>query len=350
MKKSKSVFVGCDLGDKSSEIAALDGRGAVIETASVRTTRSALEKHFAKYRKARVVIEVGVHSRWVSELLQSLGHEVIIANPRQVHLIWGRHMKTDRSDALLLARLGRMDVSLLAPVHHRAHAAQVDLAAIRSRDALVTTRTKLMNHVRGTLKQFGIVLPKYTSAASLGRKATEALPPELIPALGPVLEVLAAVDERVHAHDQQVSQLAKTHPAVARMTQIDGVGELSALAFALTVDDPHRFAKSRFAGPFLGLTPAKDQSGESDPQKRITKAGDPLVRRLLVQCAQYILGPFAGDSDLRHWGLRLASRGDKNARKRAIIAVARKLAVLMHRLWLSGQPYQPLGYITHKAA
>jgi transposase len=351
MKNSKSVFVGCDVGDKFTEIAVLDSAGVVVETARIRTTKAALEKQFGKCRAARIAIEVGAHSRWVAEVLERFGHEVIVANPRQVRLIWGRRHKTDRSDAVVLARLARFDVTLLAPIRHRARAAQVDLTAVRSRDVLVGARTKLMNHVRGTLKQFGISLPKNSGAAALVRNANEVLPPELASALGPVLAALATLNEHVQTHDKQVTELAtRSYPHVARMTQIDGVGELSALTFALTVDDPHRFESSRFAGPFFGLTPGKDQSGDSDPQKRITKAGDPLVRRLLVQCAHHVLGRFGKDSDLRRWGLRLAERGGKNARKRAIVAVARKLAVLMHRLWLSGERYQPFGYAPTKPA
>lgn len=344
MAKNNWVFVGCDLGDKFTEIAVLDGQGAVVETTRVRTTGAALQRQLGTYRSARVVIEVGAHSRWVSELVEKLGHEVVVANPRQVRLIFSRRSKTDRSDAMVLARLGRFDVNLLAPVRHRRRSAQVDLATIRSRDVLVSARTKLVNHVRGTLKQFGIVMKKASSPTAVIKDARRAVPAELETALGPVLEALELLDRNVDVHDAAVKRVASGYPQVARMTQIHGVGELSALAFALTIDDPHRFEKSRFAGAFLGLTPAKDQSGDSDPQKRITKAGDPLVRRLLVQCAHHVIGPFAKDSDLRRWGLELAARGGKNARKRAVVAVARKLAVLMHRLWISGEQYQPLGY------
>ncbi len=345
MKKSKTVFAGCDLGDKFTEVAVLDVKGAVVEAVRIRTSRAALEKQFSKFKSARVVLEVGVHSRWVSEVLERLGHEVIVANPRQVHLIWKRRMKTDRSDAMILARLGRLDVSLLAPVQHRSRTAQVDLAAIRSRDVLVGARTKLMNHLRGTLKQFGIAIPKGSGGPSMARHVGESIPPELLPALGPVVEALSVMNQEIERHEEQITRLAThVYPHVARMMQIDGVAELTALTFALTIEDPHRLKKSRFAGPFLGLTPGKEQSGDSDPQKRITKAGDPLVRRLLVQRAHHILGPFGKDSDLRRWGLRLAERGGANAKKRAIVAVARKLAVLMHRLWLTGERYVPLGY------
>jgi transposase len=350
MVKHNGVFVGCDLGDKFTELAVLDDKGAVVETARIKTTRASFVHHLGKYKRSRVVLEAGVHSRWVAEVLCSLGHEVIVANPRQVRLIWKRRMKTDRTDAMVLARLGRFDVSLLAPVQHRSRGAQVDLAAVRSRDLLVGIRTKLLNHVRGTLKQFGVVLPS-CHAGTYPRKVDAILPGELRPALGPALSLVGIINDVIAAYDKQVTELATTvYSETARMSQINGVGELTALAFALTLENPSRFKKSRFAPAFLGLTPAKEQSGSIDPQKHITKAGNPLVRKYLVQCAQHMLGHTGHDSDLRRWGLQLAARGGKNGKKRAVVAVARKLAVLMHRLWISGEHYQPLGYSTKSAA
>ena len=129
---------------------------------------------------------------------------------------------------------------------------------------------------------------------------------------------------------------------VALLKKVKGVGTLIALTYVLTLDDPHRFAKSREVGCFLGLKPGRRDSGESQPQMHISKEGDRYLRTMLVQGAHYILGPFGADSDLRRWGLRLAERGGKNAKKRAVVAVARKLAVLLHRLWVSGEVYEPL--------
>lgn len=349
MGKHNRVYVGCDLGDQHTEIAVLDESGAVVDTVRVRTTQVALERYLGTHKRARVVIEVGTHSRWVADLIQRIGHEVVVANPRQVRLISRRRVKTDQSDALLLARLGRFDPELLAPVKLRSRGAQVDLAVIRSRDVLVSARTKLLNQVRGTIKQFGLTMKRASSFGSVFKDAKRVIPAELEPALRPMLEVLEVIEAQIEAQEVVIEQVAAKLPQVQRMTQIHGVGVLTATAFALTIDDPSRFEKSRFAGAFLGLTPAKDQSGDSDPQKRITKAGDPLVRKLLVQCAHHVLGHRGRDSDLRRWGLRIAERGGKNARKRAIVAVARKLAVLMHRLWLSGETYQPCGY-AHGAA
>lgn len=344
MKKHNRVYVGCDLGDRYSEIAVLDEQGAVLERTRVKTTRPALERYLRGHERARVVLEVSTQTRWVADLVERIGHEVVIANARQVHLISRRRHKTDKSDAILLARLGRVDLELLAPVKLRSRKAQVDLAVIRSRDVLVCTRTKLLNHLRGAMKQYGILMKRASSFGSVLKSGRAAIPAELAPALAPVVATLEILDAQISAQEEAIERVASDLPQVESMSQVKGVGLLTATAYALTVDDPTRFKKSRDAGAFFGITPAKDQSGDSDPQKRITKAGDPLVRKLLVQCAHHVLGHNGTDSDLRRWGLKIAERGGKNARKRAVVAVARKLAVLLHRLWVSGEAYQPLGY------
>lgn len=346
MDEPITVFVGLDVGDKFTDVCVLDEQGAIVETARIRTVRRSLEAHLKGHGRARVILEVGMHSRWISTVLSDQGHEVIVANPRQVELIWKRPRKTDKSDALLLARLGRMDVQLLAPVRHRSHAAHVDLACLRARDQLVSVRTKLVNHVRGALKPFEVRIKVSGGTRGFPDAAMAVIPAELLPALTPMLETIRAVDVQIAAHDKQVAQLAtNVYPETQRCSQVFGVGDLTALAFQLTLDDPTRFKKSRFVAAFLGLTPGKKQSGDSDPQKHISKAGDRFVRKLLVECAHRILSPVGPlDSDLRRWGLKLAERGGANGRKRATVAVARKLAVLLHRLWLTGERYQPLGY------
>jgi transposase len=334
--------IGCDLGDKKSELCVLDAAGVVTDTITVRTTRKAMTEFFTRAR-ARVVIETGAHSRWVVQVLESLGHEVIVANPRRVKAISASDTKTDRRDAELLARLGRADVQLLAPVVHRQHQAQVHLAVPKSRDLLVATRTKLVNHVRGTMKSFGARLPSCT-AESFARQTRALVPDDLKEALDPIYDALEHLNQQVKRHDESIERIAKRYPDVDVVSQIKGVGTLTALVFILTISDKNRFQKSRMAGAFLGLRPRKNQSGSGDPELRITKAGDPFTRRLLVTAANYVLGPFGQDCDLRRWGLALAARGRKNAKKRAVVAVARKLAVLMHRLWITGEVYQPLGY------
>ena len=344
MMESNTMTIGCDLGDKYTQVCVLDQLGNVLEKTRIRTTRTSVEKYFMKRARLRVVLEVGVHSRWTSELLEDLGHEVIVANPRQVKLIYARKSKDDVADAEVLARLGRVDVKLLAPIRHREKKAQIDLVAIRARDALVQARTKLVNGVRGFVKSFGHRLPSCT-AESFHQKTRQAVPVELVGNMTSLFEMIEALTTRIRQYDKAIEQVARaSYPETEILRQVGGVGPLTALTFVLTLEQPARFTKSRRVPAFLGLCPKRDQTGETDKQLGITKAGDQYLRRLLVTSAHYILGPFGPDADLRRWGLKLAERGGKNAKKRAIVATARKLAVLLHRLWVTGEVYEPIGY------
>jgi transposase len=230
----------------------------------------------------------------------------------------------------------------LYPLKHRGEESQAHIALIRSREALVSARTQLVNHVRGTVKSFGARLPK-GPARSFHNKAAEHIPEALMPALGPILETIGSLTQRIRDYDRKLETISKErYPETELLRQVEGIGPLTALTFVLTIEDPYRFEKSRSVGAYLGLVPGKDQSGESDPQKRISKEGDEMLRKLLVSCAHYILGPFGSDSDLRRHGEKIASRGGKNAKKRAAVAVARKLSVLLHGLWMSAEIYEPL--------
>ncbi len=180
-------------------------------------------------------------------------------------------------------------------------------------------------------------------AKSFHKKVAEHIPEVLWSALGPILETIGSLTERIHDYDRQLETISEEHyPETELLRQVEGVGVLTALTFVLTLEDPYRFAKSRTLGAYLGLVPATDQSGDRDPQKRISKEGDEMLRKLLVGSAHYILGPFGSDSDLRRHGEKIASRGGKNAKKRAVVAVARKLSVLLHSLWISAEVYEPL--------
>ncbi len=341
MEKGITVFVGCDLGDRQSDLCIVNDEGQVTQKLKVRTTPASLAKALAAFTRARVAIEVGTHSRWAAEVAEGLGHEVVVANARRVQLIGHATRKTDEGDAELLARLARVDAALLAPVKHRTRAVQADLVHLKSRDSLVQVRTALINHVRGIVKSFGVRI-RSCDAGAFSAVAAPAIPAELRDALDPVLEEVAALSKRIKAYDCWVEVRAKqAYPETARLTQVHGVGCLIALAFVVTLEDHDRFAKSRRVGAYLGVTPKKRQSGDRDPELRITKAGDPFLRRLLVNSAQFTLSRHGQDSDLRRWGLKLASRGNKAAKNKAAVAVARKLAVLLHRLWVTGERYEP---------
>ena len=347
-KRHPKTTAGVDLGDKYSYLCLIDTHsGEVIEEGRLRTSPEALRRRFASEQPMRVAVETGTHSPWVSRLLRECGHEVLVANSRKLRLIYANKRKTDEVDAENLARLARLDPKLLCPVAHRGEDSQAHLAIIRSRQALVDCRTQLVNHVRGAVKSFGHRLPK-CPARSFHNRAPEHIPEALSPALEPILEQIASLTGHIRQYDRQLETLSEEHyPQTQLLRQVEGIGPLTALCFVLTIEDPSRFAKSRSVGAYLGLVPARDQSGDRDPQKHISKEGDEMLRKLLVSSAHYVLGPFGKDSDLRRHGEKIASRGGKNAKKRATVAVARKLCVLLHRLWVTGEVYDPL-YNTHR--
>jgi len=357
---ARASFIGLDLADKQSTFVGIDGRGRLVEEGKVTTDAGGLQREFADRQRCRIALEVGTHSPWVDRLLREMGHEVITANPREVALIYRNKRKSDKLDATTLARLARSDPELLHPVKHRGKQAQIDLAVLRARDGLVAARTQLVNLVRGAVKSYGERLPK-CSTESFPAKAAAALPADLSPALTPVIEQIAALSERVRQYDQEIERLiTERYPEALGLQQVKGVGPITSLAYVLTLEDPGRFPTNRDVGAYLGLTPGRRQTGESDPEMHITKAGDVFLRKLVVQAAQYILGPFGVDCDLRRWGLRLAGtpanadgqprKGSKQRKKRAIVAVARKLAVLLLALWRTGEVYDPLRWASRKEA
>src|SRR3984893_14754234 len=336
------LTIGLDLGDRNSWYCVVNEGGQIQLEQRVRTTAKALQEVFGTMPRSRIALEIGTHSPWISRLLSELGHAVIVAHARNVRLIGESRKKDDRLDAQTLARLARIDPELLSPVKHRSAKAQADLSVIRARAGLVRARTALVNTARGLAKSYGERL-RGCNVRNMNPEKAEGLSPELQAALQPLLAALESLSERIAEYNQRIEKLAQeSYPQVALLKQIKGVGTLIALTFLLTLEDPHRFRKSRDVGCYLGLQPGRRNSGQSEPQLHISKEGDPYLRTLLVQGAHHILGPFGADSDLRRWGLKLAERGGKNGKKRAVIAVARKLAVLLHRLWASGEAYEPL--------
>ena len=343
----KNIFqgqltIGVDLGDRSSAYCVLNEAGEIVFEHKLATTPVAMKQVFGGMPRCRIAMETGTHSPWVSRLLTALGHEVIVGHAQKVRLITKSRRKDDRLDARTLARLARIDPALLSPVQHRSAQAQLHLAEIRARAGLVSARTALVNAARGLVKSYGERLRK-CGTQQFRREMASGLSAELREALKPLLQEIESLNEGIREYDRRIEKMAKEkYPETALLKQVKGVGDLIATAYVLTIEDPHRFRKSRDAGCFVGLPPGRRNSGESEPQMHISKEGDEYLRTLLVQGAHYILGPFGKDSDLRRWGQKLAARGGKNAKKRAVVAVARKLAVLLHRLWVSGEVYEPL--------
>jgi len=330
--------IGIDLGDKMSRYLILNEEGLAVEEGSFRNTGESIAKHFANRGRARVAIEVGTQSAWIAREFAKLGHEVIVANARELKWITSADDKNDRNDARKLARLARADRNLLAPVEHRTAEQQRELAVIRARDALVRSRSLLVNTARSVAKGFGLRLPASVTP-TFGRRALAGLADHLRAALSGLLEQVDALGAQIRDYDCRIEDAAAAHPEIARLASVPGVGTLTAAAFVLTLGRRERFVHSRDVGSFLGLRPRQRQSGERDPQLGISKSGDKYLRKLLVQCAHHILGHWGKDSALRQWGL---SKGGGGAtKKRAVVAVARKLAVVLHRLWMTGEVFKP---------
>lgn len=337
-----------DLSDRSAEFHVVRGDGVHLAAGNLPLERERLAELFGRWRGARLVIEAGAHSPWVFRLGAECGLQVVLANPRKVELISKSDFKTDKNDAETLACLGRSDVTLLSPIEPRSKQAQLDLSIQRARKALVDVRTALINHVRGVFKSHGHRSPR-CSADCFGARTTRELPADLEPALGGVLRQLVSLTKEIKAYDKQLETVAEErYPMTKLFSPITGVGVITALTFATTIDKPDRFKSARRVGPYLGLVQRKHASGGPGPHLRITKAGDHELRRLTVMCANYILSRHGPDCDLKRFGKRLEAKGgDRRAKKKARVAVARKLAVLLLHLWQTGSVYDPF-YLAKK--
>ena len=341
--------IGVDTSDKKSRICVLSPDGEILEETEIPTSPSGYTRYFKRQEPALVTCEVGSHSAWIELVLRDCGHDVIVANPREIEGMRKRNHKTDKHDAFLLAKNALQSPESLHGITQRSPQIRRDLTLINARDSLVEARTALVNAVRGFVKPTGHRIPK-TSTRSFHKKALEHIPADLGPALEPLLGTIAGLTQQIDHYDREIGRCAKKYPVTERLRQVGGVGPITSLLLVLVIMDPKRFKKSRDVGAYLGLVPKTYQSGESDPQLGITKSGNVLLRRLLVGSAHYILGPFGEDSDLRRYGLALAERGGRGAKKKAVVAVARKLAVLLHRLWVTGEDYEPLRNSTRRAS
>jgi transposase len=330
--------VGMDLGDRFSHWCALSGAGAVVGRGRVRTCEGAMIEQAAVWAGVRVAIENGTHSGWVSRALSGAGCEVYVANPSR----WrgtAHSAKNDANDAEALARVVRVDPQLLFPIVHRSEQRQQDLAVVRVRAQLVKARTQLVNTARGLVKSLGCRLPK-GSAEYFSSTTWNHVPVALKRALKPLYRTLATLTAQIRKLDAEIEQLSRQRYAETKtLRSVPGIGPVTALTYVLTVGDKSRFRSSREAGAYLGLRPRQRQSGDRDPELGIAKNGDGYLRSLLVECAHHVLSR-SPDSALKRWGLALA-QGGRGSKRRALTAVARKLAVLLHRLWTTGEHFHP---------
>jgi transposase len=344
MQESNEIggVAGVDIGDKRSYVRLVGLDGELLEEIKIPTRPAAIEKYFRSWPRLRVVLETGGHTNWIRRLIAELGHEVFVADARQLQLISQSYAKNDRNDAYWLAELGRTNTDLLAPVEPRGQQVEQHRSWLQGRETLVGARTKLINSLRGIAKSHGIRfgpcgMTKWAAAVE------EQCPAVLQTILKPMARIIAALTQEINELDRRLEKLGKEQYRVTQLLRtVDGVGPLTSLAFVLELNnDVGRVKRSRQMGAVVGCRPKQRDSGESSPELGITKAGNPMLRRLLVQCSQRILGPFGVDSDLRRWGLQLAARGKKRAKRRAVVAAARKLAVLLHAMWRKNEAWKP---------
>lgn len=342
--KIPKITIGVDLGDKKHAICVIDKHGNILKEYFIPNSHKSLKQLVKDYPNSRIAMEVGTHSPWISRLLSAGGAEVLVANARKLRAIYTNERKCDELDARMIARLARIDPELLYPIQHGSEQAQQDLLSIKLRSGLVGQRVNMISSIRFSLKAMGIRLPSpsspcFAKQARLGLRQY----PEVLPTIEPSLKVLDELSAQIRGLDKVIKEAVENdYPEAQWLQQITGVGHLTSLCFVLVIEDPHRVADARDVGAYLGLVPRRDQSGDSDRQLPISKTGNQYMRKLLVQSAHYILGHFGPDCDLRRHGLKLAAKGGKGAKKKAVIAVARKLAVIMLTLWQNQSDYEPL--------
>lgn len=328
--------VAIDVHDEYSQICVMNQAREVLAEAKVPTTRAALNDFFRHRASARVVLEAGPHAHWISEVLVELGHETIVCHARRIRLIAESRNKNDRVDAETLVRLSLSDLELIKPIELRSAKTLDERTIVRTRAAMIDTQKRLRTMLRGIVKPFGLRLPAGKKRA-LTAAATATLPAHAKAAVDSLLAMLVAVATEIRTLDEKIESIVDAHPATRRLQSVPGIGPLVAIAFVHTIEDPARFGAND-VGPFLGLTPSnRSSAGKKLTAKQSGRPGDPYVRSLLVQSAWTLMNS-RSESDIARWGRRLA---EKVGGKKAAIAVARKLATLMHHLWLHDEDFRP---------
>ncbi len=329
--------LGIDVHLKATEICELCEKGEVVRRDRIPTTATGYRRYFGRRKPRKIVMESGPSTPWVYRLLTELGHEVLVLDPRKIRLIAESTLKCDRTDAEILARLCRMDEALLQPVYQRRYISQELRTRLKARQSLVRARAKLMTAVRGCLRAHGYRMRSCAAKGFVSVWAETPVLDGLRDALDPLVETIYELTERILALEKALHAEAKGDELLERLQEIPGVGPLVALAFSGWVDQPGRFATSRDVGASLGLRPRLRSSGERTYRGKITRSGDREMRWLLVQGAH---ASFLSkrDTALKRWASQLEKRAGKS---KAVIATARKMAVLMHRMWVTGAHYEP---------
>ncbi len=341
MVKRNLSALGIDLSDKTLHFCAMTAEAGVVAEGKLSLTAARVAELWKLHGDVDVVVlEAGTPSTWVRDMLSELGSRVIVADPRKLKAVTDSVRKSDERDARMLARLGLADEELLAPTHVRAPEHRRALALLKVRDQQVRARTATVLEIRSQVKLVGGRMPRCDAAQF--HQHEDAVPAELRDVLAPLFDTLRGLATSIGRLDDLLEGEGAKFPVVARLQKVDGVGPVTALAFVAVVGDPRRFARTRDIGAYLGLVPRRDQSGVADPSRRISKAGCGFLRRLLTQCAQSICRAGGKDSALRRRALASLAVKGKPGKRKVVVAIARKLSVLLLSLWKSGQSWTPL--------
>jgi transposase len=333
-----SEDVGFDVSKEETSFCVKDVSGKILARGKVATDPVALFEVLRAHCVCpeRIVLETGTLSGWLSRELGKLGIAVEVIDARQAHAVMKlQHNKTDANDAALLAEIAR--TGFCRPVCVKSEAAQADRILLKARAHLVGQRRATQNTIRGLLGSLGIRFAKGSGKlAGLVREALEGRD-ELRATIDPLLRAAAALEREIARLNKAVSGRAKDDPAVRLLMTVPGIGPVRALAFAATIGDAERFAKSRTVGAYIGLTSRRWQSGEMDYSGRISKYGDAMLRALLYEAANSVLTVVRKAHPLKDWARRVKKR---TSHKKAYVALARKLAVILHRMMITGEPFR----------
>jgi transposase len=333
-------YIGIDVHQRESQVCIVGDDGSVVLERRVGTSRDRLAELLGARGAARVLLEASTDSEWVAQALETLGVEVIVADPNfaAMYATRSRRVKTDRRDARTLADACRLGA--YRPAHRTSAAQRTVRAELAVREALVRTRTRYINVIRAALRREGVRVPSGSAATFARRVQALALPAPLTAVITPLLTVLAPLGHALAAVDARLARHVRTTPAAQRLCTVPGVGPVTAAAFVATLDDVGRFTSPAQVAAYVGLGPREYSSGEHQRRGPLTKTGNRRLRSLLVQAAWgYWRSRAARDTPLRHWAARLA---DRRGRLRAIVALARRLTRVLYALWRHGTVYDPV--------
>ena len=331
-------YVGLDVSKEETSFCIMDVTGKIVSQGKALSDPQSLFEALREHSlcPVRIVLETGTLSGWLARGLRALGMPVEVIDARQAHAVMKlQHNKTDRNDAVLLAEIAR--TGFFRAVSVNSEASQVERILVKARRHLVCQRRDTENAIRGFLAALGIRFPR--GSGKLAARVREALEerPDLKPMIEPLLASAAAQKAQIKRLDEEVRREAKASPASRLLMTVGGVGPVTALAFTATIDEASRFAKSRDVGAYFGLTSRRFQSGEMDYSGRISKHGDALMRSLLYEAANSMLTVVRRPHPLKDWARRIKRR---SSHKKACVALARKLAVIMHRMLITGEAFR----------